>query len=818
MSYSWELLEKTYEACLNLPEDQREKYILETCRDNEEIKNTLLCMLQNAGSAARYFQELQETLMKGMLSETIPEFQPGQLVGNYRILDRIGRGGMSNVYLAERADGQFELRVAVKCFSPHLIAGIRTDMEKGEQKILARLQHPGIAAVYDAGESSEGIPYFVMEYVEGRPIDRYAKQRSLTTEERLGLFMQVCEAVAHAHSHLTLHLDLKPSNILVRPEGRVKLLDFGIALSMQEAGYGQEIFMGTPAIVAPEQLKGDPLSAATDVYQLGGLLHVLAAGKPADAGAKPEETGITRTGLSEAITAKRIDDSINPELASIIRKCLEPDPAQRYRSIAELIQDIQNYRLRYPISVWRSKRGYRFKKYIARNRTLVAALSLIVITLIAGIILSLWQAGIARTQRDIALKNERVTAATVDFLNDLFMATNPAQSRGDTMTVYKMLQLGYEKVDGYAGSPEIKLELLTTFSNLYRSQGDFSTSGKILEEAQVFALQNHLGLTRSYLYALQQLALHQRDTGRPDSAKVLLNDVLKRHSELGLTQLDSFYTATLKYLSFIYKNLEMYDSATIRIQEALLLEERIWPQKDNINMAETYYILGTIHKDRMELEPAVRYYTRSLDLCERLMGPLFPGTISNLNLVAATLKQAGDYEGALPYNTKARDYALRLYGMGHQETATSIDNLGNTFFMLRQYDSAYRCFRQAMQIRADIYTNRENNYSLTSINNMLSLFAETEQPDSMRKYLPTALVVGASPRIGRRQKALSHKLAGQYHQLTGQSDSALHYFRKSLAENLSLAAVDSARVRDLQAKIEALESEAPSGGALPLPQ
>lgn len=806
MSYSMEQLEDTYERCLALPETERETYIKQVCKNNEPLRAILTQMLLNRYDSVHHFQELQKTIMGGILSDQKPVLNEGEIVGKYRIVRLLGSGGMSNVYLAERADEEFEQQIAVKCFLSKDVSEGSKLVKKGEQQILSKLEHPNIARILDAGVTQNGVPYFMMEYIDGIPVDVFVRKSNFNLKQRLLIFQQVAESVAYAHSHLILHLDIKPSNILVNKEGQIHLLDFGISSSIDVNEECASAFVGTPSIAAPEQIVGQQVTAATDVYQLGILLHQLIADKLPIATTENEEREVTRRELSSATTEKVIATEINFELTAVIERCLARNPQDRYQSVVWLLQDVQNYLSNHPVTAVNRGSGYAALKYLKRNRMAVISVVLIFISLMIGTGFSLWQANNTKIQRDLSIRNEKVATANRDFLIDLFMEANPSIAKGDTMTVYQFLDKAYERTDTYKGSAEIKLELLTTLGRSYRSMGDFKKSRMALNKAYAVAKDSSLQISPAYIRAVEQLGLYQRDIGHYDSARILLNEVLSMYADINYPEVDSLYTASLKYLSYVYKTEQKLDTAKQIIKKAIHLEEQLWPNHNNINLAESYYILATIYNDQSHFEKAIEYQTKSLDLCESLMGLYFPGTLSNLNMLSSILANAGKLEEALSYNIKAKDIALKLFGVVHQETATIIDNLGVAHFKLARYDSAHYYFRNALSIRNKLYNNDLNIRTHSSYNNLLSLFATTGEQDSAKVYLGKALSVSASGKTNARQRSNTYKWTGFFYEQLRDYPLARNYYQMSLTEYQSYLPNDNRQVMKAQRALEQVDS------------
>jgi len=401
---------EVFDAALEADPSARADVLEELCAGDEALRREVEALLAASGAGEEMLWSLAARLRTpreraGGESEEEPlpgEVVEGRRLGAYRLLRRIGQGGMGTVYLAERDDDQFEKRVAVKV----LPLGLGSDATRrrflAERRILARLEHPGIARLLDAGVAADGTPYFVMEYVEGVPIDRYCEEHECGIEARIELFLQVCEAVEYAHTHRVVHRDLKPANILVTPGGRVKLLDFGIAKALDEHAVGEATTLTrlsgrpmTPAYASPEQLRGEAVTAATDVYALGVLLYQLLTGQPPYEvrGLSPEElerrittreptlpsVALRRAAEGEAVDAVPFDARrgawrLRGDLDTIVLMALRKEPERRYPSAAALADDLVRHRKGRPVAARPDSLTYRTGRLL-RRRSAAAALA-----------------------------------------------------------------------------------------------------------------------------------------------------------------------------------------------------------------------------------------------------------------------------------------------------------------------------------------------------------------------------------------------------------------------------------------------------------
>jgi len=439
-----------------------------------------------------------------------PAFDPGtmigQSVGNFVIDAEIGRGGMGSVWRAHRADGRYDGNVAVKFVHAAWIGRSGENQFRTEGTLLGRLGHPNIARLLDAGMLGGTRPYLVLEYVVGDPIDVYCERRALGTEPRLRLFLDVLDAVAHAHNHLIVHRDLKPSNVFVTQDGTVKLLDFGIAkLLDEETGMGELTVSGlsalTPQYAAPEQVLGQPVTTATDVYALGSLLYVLLAGAhplPAVAQSKAEILkAIVTSSPPLASTVARLPcisrRTLEGDLDNILHKALKKIPAERYASAAALGDDLRRHLAHQPVQARPDTRRYRAAKFIRRHRGGVAATTLCVVAIIAGLIGTSWQARRADAaalqaaqQRERALQQLNYAQATSEFLQFLLQ-----QGSDRPFTTPDLLARGEELIKGqFTNDPALRAKLLLTLGDLYGQAAQQVKAEQLQAAAQVLAHQS----------------------------------------------------------------------------------------------------------------------------------------------------------------------------------------------------------------------------------------------------------------------------------------------------------------------------------------
>ena len=464
-----------------------------------------------ADSEAGRFLETPAVAVAGGLFDGLPEpadeAPPPRQIGPYRVLGRLGRGGMGEVLLAERADGLFEQRVAIKLLRHGMASDDVLSRFTRERRILARLEHPHIARLIDGGAADDGRPYFVMELVEGEPITEYSRARNLSVDERLGLLQDCCDAVAAAHRNLVVHRDLKPSNVLVTRSGEVKLLDFGIAKLLGPDDTGEaaaetrtELRLLTPAYAAPEQILGEPVTTATDVWALGAIAYELLTGtlpqkregKSASALAtaasedvreRPSQR-VAREPLealpfSEASEGKRrrLERRLRGDLDNILLAALRRDPERRYASVTALAGDLRRHREGQPVKARPDTFGYRLSKFVRRNRVGVAAAVLVLASLVTGLAVAAWQAKRAAAHAKTAAAAARREEAVKEFLIGLFEVADPEQASGGSVTASELLdQAGKRLQNELSSEPDVQADLLEAVARIDKGLGRLDTA------------------------------------------------------------------------------------------------------------------------------------------------------------------------------------------------------------------------------------------------------------------------------------------------------------------------------------------------------
>ncbi len=491
---SWQRIEEILDKTFDLNEEDFKRFI-ETEIQDDALKKEIFALLRAEKTAPEFLDSgIDGLLTSNQTIHTIADSLKNHPVeiDRYKISDEIGRGGMSVVYKARRTDGEFDQNVAIKIMQP--FGADREDRFRRlreERQILASLNHPNIATVFDGGITPEGWPYMVMELVNGQHLNEYCNQKNIGLRARLRLFLTICDTVNYAHQNLILHRDLKPANILITPDGRVKLLDFGIAKLLNEDGSAIPLTrtgapLLTPEYAAPEQFRKEPVATSVDVYSLGVLLYELLTGvRPFDLSTKTffEINQIIQeqepAKPSEKCTLHTISPSeLRGDLDIICLKALRKEPGKRYLTVRDLAEDITRYLTGVPISARPATKSYRIRKFVQRHRTGVIAATVFLLILTGFITLLINQQAITTQERDRALEMSEQVQAELErsntlrsFLVDMFRANIPDRPQDELPTTEQLLEAGVERaLDPESGNSAIRADMLTVIASIYEPQ------------------------------------------------------------------------------------------------------------------------------------------------------------------------------------------------------------------------------------------------------------------------------------------------------------------------------------------------------------
>ena len=629
-------------------------------------------------------------------------------IGPYRVLRRIGRGGMGAVYLAERDDGQFEHRVAIKVLradraGPELRRRFLT-----ERRILAQLTHENIAWLLDGNVTEDGSPYLVMEYVDGRPIIEWCDQRHRTIAERLALFLEVCSAVEYAHRRLVVHRDLKPGNILVTDAGAVKLLDFGIAkllepepeLALPATRTGLRLM--TPEYASPEQVRGDTVGTPSDVYQLGVLLYELLTGRrpyatdgsslaqieAAIVSTDPVRPSAALTSLPDpgaiaevrGTTRSRLNRRLAGDLDHIILKSLRKEPEQRYGSVTALAEDVRRHLEGRPVLARRGTVRYRAARFVRRHRVGVCAAGLVALSLVAGILSTSWQAAraseqarVAAAERDRAQLEAEKAAQITAFVIDLFNVSDPRQALGRQRTAREILEAGAQRLDTeLADQPQVRATMMDVIGLVYRNLGEYDRAWALHDAA--FGLR--------------------RDAPSADQADVAEN---------------------LNRLGAVAVGQARYDTALVLLRQSLLLRTA-QPDPDSADIASNLNDLASLFINTGSLDSASAYFEEAIAMRRSLGADEASSLAVNLANFAAVKSRQGDHDGAEALAREGVEILRRTRPAQHPEIALALNNLGVLLLRKGDNSAAEPVLREALDIRRAVLGPEHPELAMTTVN------------------------------------------------------------------------------------------------------
>ena len=601
----WARVTELFDAASQLPTAGRDAW-LEASGADAELRAEVCAMLEAYDTDPGYLEQPTDAL--GALDDTVPDGLIGRRLGAWRLTRQIGRGGMGVVYEAQRDDQEFERAAAVKIL-PAWSAGF-AERFRTERRVLAALDHPGIARLLDSGTSDDGIAWFVMELVDGQPVTTWTTERRLQMRDRVTLVEHICDAVAYAHRHLVVHRDLKPANILVTGDGQPKLLDFGIATLLSEEDgrsvgttrTGHQSF--TPEFASPEQIRGERVTTASDVYSLGVLLYLLLSGRHPYALAGLSPLDVMRTVCEvdppppSSVAGEAERRALAGDLDAIVSKATRKAPDERYASVAELAADLRAWQSGYPVVAAPASVSYRARRFIRRNRRAVGGAAALVLALAGGGAATAWQARLAQAERDKAQNRFRqVQEFSRSLLFDVHDALTPVPGAMGARLL--LLNRATQFLDGLAadaGSDDaLKAELAEGYRRLGRLQGSSLDAGGIGDTAAAkVSLEHAVRLVEEAMAA------------RPDAVERLtLNMRIQYQAEQNLRRRGEFEAADGPHTRL----LGLAQHTLLRFPD---------DAEAQLGAAEAYSNLGVGRTGRKDDDGALAYYEQSLQLFERL--------------------------------------------------------------------------------------------------------------------------------------------------------------------------------------------------------
>ena len=718
----WQRVEPILDAAFELPVDSRPSYLDQACSGSPELRaavERLIASAENPHSPLDSGAELVRQVVEEGAEPEEPALPEGARIGPYRILRKLGTGGMGTVYLAERDDAQFRQVVALKLVRGGLEgeAALRQRF-LDERQILATLSHPGIAGLHEGGVTAEGVPWFAMEYVDGLPIDRYAQAQGLSLDVRLTLFLKVCDVVHYAHQQLVVHRDLKPSNILVTADGGVKLLDFGIAKLLDPAtrGGGTLTRAGgqpfTPEYASPEQVFGQPISTATDTYSAGVVLYELLTGRrPIElAEASVVEWGrIIRE--AEPVAPSQVEGApraLRGDLDTIILKAIRKEPERRYGSMEQLANDLRQYLKRLPVSARPDTWGYRSGKFLRRHRWAVAACLTISLAITGGVV------GISRQRRAAAREAERANQVSA-FLQSIFSAADPMSSGGREVTASELLTRGVRQVDSaLAGQPAMQARMLEIIGGIQFERGVYAVAESLDRRSILLTRSDATHDPAVLSWRLTQLAWTLMYEDRHLEADSLLTEAIALARAEG-EQGDSLLSQALAARGAARLRLERIEAGESAYRQAIAIDLR--SGGDSLRLADEFNDLASVLTTAGKLDQADSMLGAAFEIRRRRLGPDDGLTLITQLGVATVRYKRGDYRAAEALDRAALPGLRKIYPDGHTILSAALNNLANAINAQAPNPEAEQLMAEAVRMRVRYYgvDHSETLTSLTSL-------------------------------------------------------------------------------------------------------
>lgn len=729
----WRRIRELFDSVCDLGREEQRAFLSESCAHDAQLRREVEELLQSSEEAPTFFEAPPGGLQPRFSDDELTFHWCGRRLGAYQLLEQIGSGGMGTVFLAERIDGQYDKHVAIKLIKSAVVTEEQIRRFRNERQVLAALDHPNITGLLDGGVTDAGVPYLVMEYVDGTPVNEFCEENRLSTVERLNLFHAICSAVHYAHQHLVVHRDLKPSNILVTPDGVPKLLDFGIAKVLdpdrsraQTTIAAQRIM--TPEYSSPEQIRGEALSTPSDIYSLGVILYELLTGR------RPHR--FTSGSLYEIERAIARDEPRKPsavvrdhaafhgangesgapqrhldrDIDAIVLMAMHKEPSRRYATVEQFADDIRRFLKRLPVRARKDTLGYRASKFLRRNKAVALASGAAALSLLIGTGGVIWQGRIAARERDVALRAQGIAEVAAEsartearkaerinsFLQDMLASAAPG-NKGRSVMVREVLDDAARRVAvELAEFPEVEAAARATLGRTYHGLGLYEEAEAHLEAALKLYEESHGTEHPEVATALRDLALLLDDKGDYEASELLMRRALALRRQLFGDE-HPMVAVTLNDLAGMLHSHGSHAEADPVVDEALRLFERMLAEEDPRMDTDIIGLAAHLHA-RGESAAAESLMRRTLAVHRKLLG--------DHRLVARDLRGLADYSRAVgEYSESERLYreALamqkELLGDEHPEVAETLNDLATTLHGKGDFEAAEAIYLEALAMR-----------------------------------------------------------------------------------------------------------------------
>jgi len=737
---NWQQIEALFNAAVELTTAERSSFLETQCGDDQELLEAVQSLLRHHTVTEPIDRMVREAAFE--VVSTDPQLR-GTRIGPWAVLEEIGKGGMGMVYLAERADKQYDQKVAIKLIANTFLNDEVLKRFLAERQILARLEHPNIARLLDGGTTDNGIPYLVMEYIEGKPVDVYCDQNQLTIRERLKLFQKICAAVQFAHQNLIVHRDLKPANILVGKDGEPRLLDFGIAKLLTDGNsetpaditrVGVRLF--TPQYSSPEQIKGEPVNTMSDIYSLGVILYELLTGRRPYFRADKDSYSLEKAVIASDVVrpssvlsqsteryeslhptddkddhldwcgglqTRQLKRLLTGDLDNILMMALRKDPQRRYLSANAFSADIGRYLRKEPITARPTTFAYRSGKFLSRHRLSSAMALGLTIAIVGFSITTRVQSRQIAVERDNAMLAQSKAEAISGFLVEMFSSIEPDSARGREVAVRDILDQTNERLaqadHALSATPEVEATIRRTIGSIY----------------------SRLGLLQAAQSALEMALSYHRHVKNPDQEELFYT----LYELAGVANLNFDQTTRMKYLLEAQQisqqlwGVDHPNSLSIRaalassyhmqgqLDLALELFSDVYQSrlrvlgKDHPDTITSISHMGIIHQWLGNFEESRKYYLLCFDEATRVLGERSTLRLRCMSNLGSLLETIGDFEGAERVLKEYIPLASIVLGENHPEVLRSMHNYADTLRGLARYDESEKLFLDTLNRRRE---------------------------------------------------------------------------------------------------------------------
>ena len=764
----WREVERVLDLTLDSDPGTWARILDEHCSGDPELRLEVEALLARHASAQRYLEAPPAAVAAALLKEARAHLSGvvDRRIGVYRIVRQIGQGGTSHVFLAERVDGQFRQEVALKLLRPGHDSEIDQGRFRAERQILASLNHPSVARLHDGGVTDDGLPYLVMELVNGEPIDKFCNTHALPVRRRLEMFLTVADATQYAHRNLVVHRDLKPSNILVTADGQVKLLDFGLAKLLDShpvdgaPALTTQRWM-TPEYAAPEQVRGQPATTLTDVYQLGVVLYELLTGALPFGTRQQSAFELERAILEREPQAPSVSRrELRGDLDAIVLKALRKEPEKRYASAHDFAEDVRRHLSGHPVQAQRQTAVYRARRFVLRNRWAVAATSLGVILVAAyAITLTVQRGHVERALAEATVEAEKAQQVT-DMMLELFESSERGKAFSDTLTARELLKRAKVRARGLTTRPAVVAQMLDVIGQIHLQFGDYALAGESYTEALDIRRDvlgpRHPDVATS-LHNISDVAMKRADyPAAIDGYRRALEIRRERFGPTHALTLDSHYwlanavhesgdskgakpifaewmqgveagkpelteeratqLTRLGQLYFYSPDIEDLAKAERLYKDAVTARRAsLGPRHPSVGLAMSK--VAVVHQRRRESRESEEMVREALAIMRNAYPDGHPDVAQVMRILAISLQQQRQFAEAASLYHSIDSMQRRFLGPEHFFIGTGFNDLGNVYVQLGDFPRAEAYLREALRF----YARRQGDENLMTMGARVSL-------------------------------------------------------------------------------------------------